>query len=462
MHIAGKMAKTLRSRYPHIVDVTTEQRVRLAALLHDSGHSAFSHTSEEVYSQCADIIDLLGPDGEFKGKGAGEVISYLIVTSKAFRKFYKRIKATQKELKIDVDDFAPLIIGRAARLENQFEADIISGPFDADKLDYFPRDGRAAGIELALDIDRLHHCLELVKQRRMVGRSSNGGKTNMLIVNRGGFTAIQQLLFARATLFSSVYHHHKVRACDCMVKGCFEHFRKRGISFKANKAFEGVSLKSAAEFLFLTDADFFAEAYSHRIDSTEHKLIHNLLYRRLLKRVLTISTNTVEVFTNEEAKLSQKAAYSEFFNQRENPQRLRKLAKEVLKMAKANCSICDVWFDLPSLPTFKKAGEAKINQAPRGKRPILKSLSAFIPVEKWVETYHQYYAQSFLFGPPDKSTRAKLACAARAVLRTPPYRLILSDLAVAEDIREEVKAMEAENGQEEGNSDELPSKLRRA
>lgn len=261
MHIAGKMAKTLRSRYPHIVDVTTEQRVRLAALLHDSGHSAFSHTSEEVYSQCADIIDLLGPDGEFKGKGAGEVISYLIVTSKAFRKFYKRIKATQKELKIDVDDFAPLIIGRAARLENQFEADIISGPFDADKLDYFPRDGRAAGIELALDIDRLHHCLELVKQRRMVGRSSNGGKTNMLIVNRGGFTAIQQLLFARATLFSSVYHHHKVRACDCMVKGCFEHFRKRGISFKANKAFEGVSLKSAAEFLFLTDADFFAEAY---------------------------------------------------------------------------------------------------------------------------------------------------------------------------------------------------------
>ena len=287
MHIAGKMAKTLRARYPTIVDETTEQRVRLAALLHDSGHSAFSHTSEEVYSQCPDIVDLLSTNGEYEGKGAGEVISYLIVTSNAFREFYKKIKSKHRDLGIEVDDFAPLILNRAARPDKQFEADIISGPFDADKLDYFPRDGRAAGIELALDIDRLHHCLEIVEQERTIGPKA-GTKTYILLANRGGFTAIQQLLFARATLFSSVYHHHKVRACDCMVKGCFEYFRQNKIPFKANAGFDGVTLESAADYLFLTDTDFFAEANSHACDSQQHKLIHNLLYRRLLKRVLTI------------------------------------------------------------------------------------------------------------------------------------------------------------------------------
>ncbi len=338
-----------------------------------------------------------------------------------------------------MEDFAPLILNRAARQDKQFEADIISGPFDADKLDYFPRDGRAAGIELALDIDRLHHCLELVEQERTIGPHA-GKKTHILIANRGGFTAIQQLLFARATLFSSVYHHHKVRACDCMVKGCFEYFRQNGILFKANPAFPGVSLESAAHYLFLTDLDFFAEANSHDQNSTQHKLIHNLLYRRLLKRVLTVSTNTIKTFDDERKTAEQKAGYDYFFNQRKNPLLMRKLAKEVLTSAGVDCSICEVWFDIPSSPTFKKAGDAQINQAPRGKPPNLKSLSAFIPVEKWVETYHQYYAQSFLFGPAKKETRVKLARAARAILEQPPYNLILSDLAIAEDIRDAVES----------------------
>ena len=425
MHIAGKMAKTLRNRYPEIVDDTTEQRVRMAALLHDSGHSAFSHTSEEVYNQCDDIVDMLGPGGKFEDKGAGEVISYLIVISKAFKRFYGAIKKKHPELKIEVDDFAPLILNEPARPDKQFEADIISGPFDADKLDYFPRDGRAAGIELALDIDRLHHCLELVEQVRPIGPYA-GTKTHILIANRGGFTAIQQLLFARATLFSSVYHHHKVRSCDCMVKGCFEYFRQNKLLFKKNRAFAGVSLESAADYLFLTDINFFAEAYSHDSNTQQHKLIHNLLYRRLLKRVLTISTNTLESFEEDERTAEQKAGYGFFFNLRKNPTAMRNLAQEVLTRATVCCSPCEVWFDIPANPTFDRAGNALINLAPRGKPPILKSLSAFIPVEKWVETYHQYYAQSFLFGPSKKELRVRLARAAMDILREPPYRLALS------------------------------------
>ena len=77
-----------------------------------------------------------------------------------------------------------------------------------------------------------------------------------------------------------------------------------------------------------------------------------------------------------------------------------------------------------------------INMGSRGKTPILKSLSEFIPVEKWVETYDQYYAQSFLFGPPQKEVRAKLARAAMRILKAEPYNLKPRDAAVAEDIRD--------------------------
>ncbi len=442
MHMAGRMARTLRSRYPRFVDNTTEQRVRLAGLLHDVGHSAFSHTSEEVYSQCHDILTLLAPRGEFEGKGAGEVMSYLIVTSKPFRNFFTKVKKAFPELKVEVDDFASLIISRPARPDKLFEKDIISGPFDADKLDYFPRDGRAAGIELSLDIERLHHCLEISKVSRAHAKGTRT-KTQVLVANRGGFTAIQQLLFARATLFSSVYHHHKVRACDCMVKGCFEFFRDSKKSFKANVSFPGVDLSSAADFLFVTDSDFFSEAHSYAQGDTAHKLIHNLLYRRLLKRVLTISTHTLNPLKDEQEASQQKAGYGEFFNQRSDPTRLRSLAKTVNAQAKHPCSDYEVLFDIPTKPSFGKAGEALINLASRGKPSKLKPLSEIIPVEKWVDTYQQYYAQSFLFGPPDKQTRIKLACAGKAILKQTPFCLDLSDDAIAPDIRDAVLAAEA-------------------
>ena len=253
VHIAGRMAAALRKRFPRIVDRSTEYKVRLAALLHDTGHSAFSHTTEDIFKYCADLRKELSEGGEFEGKGAGEVLSYLIATSNAFRRFFSQLRRRYPdELDFNVDDFAPLILSRAANPKKHYEADIVSGPFDADKLDYFPRDGRAAGVGLSIDIDRLLHCIGLAEVVR-----TDGLRTQTMVVSRGGFNAIQQLLFARATLFSSVYHHHKVRACDCMIKAGFEAFHDAGRRFK--KGVDRLTMKSAGDFLFLTDGDYFAQ-----------------------------------------------------------------------------------------------------------------------------------------------------------------------------------------------------------
>jgi uncharacterized protein len=435
MHLAGRIVASLRKRYQGRLDKGVEQKVRMAALMHDVGHSAFSHTTEEIYQECSDMKASIGSGGPFQGKGAGEVLSYLVATSTPFRDYYKVVQRQHPELTVAVDDFAPLILGRAADPRKQYEADIISGAFDADKLDYFPRDGRAAGLEMSLDIDRLLHCLEIVPQRSTTHRTEGGKSAKAMVVSYGGFNAIQQLLFARATLFSSVYHHHKVRACDCMVKACFEHFVQKGKSFgKRPKLKAGLKLDSAADYLFITDNDYFNEASNQADGSTAHSMVHSLLYRRLLKRALTVSAHTLVDFEDNQ---EQQANYRELYNLRKRPEQLRAFAASIHEKSGAICECSEVWLDIPAGPSFDKAGRSKINVAPRNSKPKLKRLAEFIPVQKWIETYEQYYTRSYLFGPADCHARARLAEAGIRLLRE-KYSIELNEAAIAEDIRDTV------------------------
>ena len=37
-----------------------------------------------------------------------------------------------------------------------------------------------------------------------------------------GISILEQILFNRMLLYTAIYHHHKVRALECMVKAVFE------------------------------------------------------------------------------------------------------------------------------------------------------------------------------------------------------------------------------------------------
>jgi len=265
----------------------------------------------------------------------------------------------------------------------------------------------------------------LVRSRE--GAESRGEKTWSLVVSRGGFNALQQLLFARATLFSSVYHHHKVRACDCMIKAGFEAFSDNGLKFVKHS--DQLTMDSAGDFLFVTDADYFAQRSQLDQASDAYGLIHGLLYRRLFRRVLTISTHSIVGMNKPDVQ----AGYHQFLNLRYNPKEMRKFASAVLEASGTGASRYDVWLDIPKQATLKKAGEARINVAPRNKPPKLLRLSEFIPVQAWTETYEQYYTNSYLFGPQKPETRQKLAKSAAELLKK-HYDLNLNDYAYAEDI----------------------------
>ena len=141
-----------------------KQELRLAALLHDTGHSLLSHTSERVYERLAPLEKASKELTVFVGKekGAGEVLSFCFALTPGLSRLLDRASSNLVGDKasddyngpIDLSNVALIIVGRSAHPFLQFLGDIVSSGFDADKLDYLLRDAKAAGLPLKYDIDR--------------------------------------------------------------------------------------------------------------------------------------------------------------------------------------------------------------------------------------------------------------------------------------------------------------------
>jgi HD superfamily phosphohydrolase len=53
-------------------------------------------------------------------------------------------------------------------------------------------------------------------------------------------------------LFSTVYHHHKVRAAECLFKSLIREIKIRGLDVNGRK------FNDTADFLYLTDDDIYS------------------------------------------------------------------------------------------------------------------------------------------------------------------------------------------------------------
>lgn len=213
----GGVSKRGRDLGIHKTDAFTKKRerfrilLRLAALVHDTGHSFYSHTSERIFSLVSPFPELIADLTTSGGKrpGAAEIVVYLLVTSAEWKKRVSEIwKATRAPgLPPDDDEWETMgrwVMGQERRPEQQFLADIVSGPLDADKLDYISRDAYSAGIPIGYDLERFTATVCVDPQ----------GDRYRLTIPVKGINALEQLVLGRLVLNSYLYHHQKVRAAE--------------------------------------------------------------------------------------------------------------------------------------------------------------------------------------------------------------------------------------------------------
>lgn len=165
--------------------------LRLAALLHDVGHTPFSHAPEGMLP------------------GGHEKMSARIVRETAIRSI---IEEEHHRFGVHVEDIIPVLLSkdpevRFPRAMTQFQNEVITGVFGADRIDYLLRDSLHAGVRYGeFDAQRLIHTLTL-----MLDPETNDP---VLAMERGGVHSAGSLLHARFLMFQQVYYHSVRRIYD--------------------------------------------------------------------------------------------------------------------------------------------------------------------------------------------------------------------------------------------------------
>ena len=207
MHLAGKAVDGLIGRNLELVretlqwsnqDSSDERRrlvvlARLSGLLHDIGHSPFSHTGESRLFQ----------EGErHESHGA-----FIIRNSEIGGVIDSDPECQQ--LRIDKDDVARLVTGEMD-LPAGFVQELISSPWDVDKMDYLLRDSHYCGVQYGtFDIERILNTLAFDAE-------AEGGSLK-LAIDRGGFHALEAFVLARYYMFTQIYFHEVRRAFDLVL-----------------------------------------------------------------------------------------------------------------------------------------------------------------------------------------------------------------------------------------------------
>lgn len=175
--------------------------VRVAALMHDTGHLPFSHAAE----------DLLPPGTDH------ETLSEQCIRS-------EEMLVVWKQMKLDPDDIVAVAVGPSTLATAdlawvEIVKEIITGDaFGADRMDYLLRDSLHAGVAYGhFDHQRLIESLRILLPAR-AGEDDGQSAEPTLGITEGGIHAAEGLLLARYFMFSQVYLHRARRIYDVHLK----------------------------------------------------------------------------------------------------------------------------------------------------------------------------------------------------------------------------------------------------
>lgn len=213
-----------------VVSDELRETLRLAGLCHDIGHGAMSHVSEyglDGDKRCRSVITGFAETTEISHDSQlSELAAYFLMNSPAFREMHSKVRHQlgMRPSERQPDLMMGLVIGQRIDDTVVLAHEMISGPFDADKLDYLARDATMCGVPIVSDVTRL-----IQKVRAATARAEDLPKplqTHLpetrdgYVINglaRSGGSTLMELALARVLMFDKVYRHHAVRAAESMV-----------------------------------------------------------------------------------------------------------------------------------------------------------------------------------------------------------------------------------------------------
>jgi uncharacterized protein len=405
-----------------------KQELRLAALLHDTGHSLYSHTSELVYQKLGPLIKASKELSSFLGKekGAGEVLSFCFALAPSVARLLAQTEkkgllgdraSDDYDGPISLINVALIIVGRSIHPFLQFLGDIVSSAFDADKLDYLLRDANNAGLSLRYDLDRylydvriekeilpddtseLEKLYEQVKAPAIIRRNATAQirypyyETYRLRLSRRAMNVIEQIIICKMMLFSYIYHHPKVRASDGLLERLL---RRRLERWRASGETEDQSL---GRFLKMTDSTLWLEG-SDGDDEIAKNYQYRLINRLLPREVYSISGPSA---THAERLLIQDFLID--LHDRQHRDALigdleRAIGEELLKLDPSLGSTgveaaarAGVWVDAPKPPKFEDVDEMVMDRRSAAGVP----LAQLFPIREWTQAYEHYRYQARIF-----------------------------------------------------------------
>jgi HD superfamily phosphohydrolase len=233
--VAGEMADLL--------GLLPEQKwlVQAAGLLHDVGHTPFSHALESLLPE--DHMEL----------------TRNIITGEARYSFPRAgwIPENLRRYGLEPTEVGALVTGDHP---DPILQHVIHGPIDADQLDYLLRDSYFTGISHGqIDLYRILHTL---KADRALGR---------LFLLEKGLDAIEEMLVARDHMYSAVYAHKTGRIAETMLLRAME-----------------LSVSEIEGWYEMTDGELLTRI--GMAGGISAQLIEKILYRDLYKTAFSISS----------------------------------------------------------------------------------------------------------------------------------------------------------------------------
>ena len=282
LHLATRTLDKLKAKY----EISDEARVavRVAALLHDIGHGAFSHVIETIlnfHHEQFTIEAVLSEETE-----VGQVL----------HAFSPGIAENVAD--VIRGNFRPMAL-----------AQLVSSQLDVDRMDYLLRDSLMTGAKYGIyDMEWIIKSLEIDEEN------------DRLYVSARGIFAVEDYLQARYYMFRQVYFHRTLRSAETVLRSllrrALELFQAgknvwfaRGTPFEKILRGEKLSLK---EHLDLDDSDvmFHIKQWQKADDKILSDLSKRFLNRKLFKIFdLDMPENERREFLDESRKLVEKAGF---------------------------------------------------------------------------------------------------------------------------------------------------------